>query len=86
MLTQTYFPNYVLASTQHCGMLDLGRALTCMRTVLPQPGSMGIVLLEAVSHPGEHGAGQLLHRVRHTQQCTLLPHSQAGGVPQRAYI
>lgn len=45
MLTQTYFPNYVLASTQHYGMLDLGRALTRMRNVLPHPSSMGIALL-----------------------------------------
>ena len=45
MLTQTYFPNYVLAPTQHYGMLDLGSALTCMRNVLPHPSSMGIALL-----------------------------------------
>lgn len=45
MLTQTYFPNYVLAPTQHYGMLDLGSTLTCMRNVLPHPSSMGIALL-----------------------------------------
>lgn len=78
MLTQTYFPNYVLAPTQHYGMLDLGRALTCMRNVLPHPSSMGITLLGGSESPSMKQEGR-----QQRSSCPGVSQGQQSSVKKR---
>lgn len=93
MLTQTYFPNYVLASTQHYGMLDLGRALTRMRNVLPHPSSMGMAFLggsESSSKVKIHrgapapGLAEFSRAAQRSVTCAVRPRMSCA--PQRDHI
>lgn len=78
MLTQTYFPNYVLAPTQHYGMLDLGSTLTCMRNVLPHPSSMGIALLG-----GSESSSMKQEDRQQRSSCPGVSQVQQSGVEKR---